>query len=326
MPYDEQNLSGAAPVRARSKETMEHASEDVRPVLRDQSSAEPPLMEPLSPVPQNGQGGSFSLNNSPEEPRFYAGIQDDLQVPWGWMEVLLLVILGVIGSAVVTWGAAQVAVRLFGIPASEVFGDTMSTAKSVVVLISQAMLDGLAILYLYLMLQARTTAPFWPSIGWREMRPGLGKIRDSALHYLAVGAMLAVVVSFVGGFLNSKETLPIEELLKARVSILLFGVLGVLVAPLVEETIFRGFLYPVIARRLGVMAGVAITGALFGLMHAAQLWGGWGQIALLILVGVVLTWVRARTGTVAASYFVHLGYNGLQLVGYLIYVVSGSHH
>ncbi len=76
----------------------------------------------------------------------------------------------------------------------------------------------------------------------------------------------------------------------------LFGVLGVLVAPLVEETIFRGFLYPVIARRLGIAAGIAITGTLFGLMHAAQLWGGWGQIALLIFVGVVLTWVRARIG------------------------------
>ena len=100
---------------------------------------------------------------------------------------------------------------------------------------------------------------------------------------------------------------------------MLFAVLGVLVAPLVEETIFRGFLYPVIARRLGIAAGVAITGTLFGLMHAAQLWGGWGQIALLILVGIVLTWVRARTGTVAASYFVHLGYNGLQLLGYLFY-------
>jgi len=158
------------------------------------------------------------------------------------------------------------------------------------------------------------------------MRPGAGKIRDRALQFLAGGAVLAIVISFAGGFFNSKTTLPIEELLKARVSILLFGVLGVLVAPLVEETIFRGFLYPVIARRLGVAAGVAVTGTLFGLMHAAQLWGGWGQIALLILVGVVLTWVRARTGTVAASYFVHLGYNGLQLVGYLIYVVSGVHH
>ena len=114
--------------------------------------------------------------------------------------------------------------------------------------------------------------------------------------------------------------------MKARVSILLFGILGVLVAPLVEETIFRGFLYPVIARQLGTIAGVAITGTLFGLMHAAQLWGGWGQIALLILVGIVLTWVRARTGSVAASFFVHLGYNSLQLAGYLVYLVGGSHH
>ena len=283
---------------------------------------EPSSMEPLEHTPQN----LTEIPLPPPAPRFRAGISDDLRVPWGWLEVVLFVILGVIGSVVVTWGMAQVAVRFFGANSNDVFGTTMSTAKSVVVLISQAMLDGFAILYLYLMLLARTPAPFWPSIGWREMLPGTGKIRDSALHFLAGGAVLAVVVTFAGGFFNSKETLPIEQLLQARVSILLFGILGVLVAPLVEETIFRGFLYPVIARRLGIAAGIAITGTLFGLMHAAQLWGGWGQIALLILVGVVLTWVRARTGTVAASYFVHLGYNGLQLAGYLIYIVSGSHH
>lgn len=278
-------------------------------------------MEPIEPAPQNQPDVSLP----PAAPYFRAGLSDDLLAPWGWFEVALLVILGVIGAAVVTWGAAEIAVRLFGVNSNEVFGTTVSTAKSVVVLLSQAALDACAILYLYLMVHARTDAPFWPTIGWREMRPGMGKIRDMAIQFLAGGAVLAVVVTFVGGFLNSKGALPIEELLKARVSILLFGILGVLVAPLVEETIFRGFLYPVIARRLGIAAGVAITGTLFGLMHAAQLWGGWGQIALLILVGVVLTWVRARTGTVAASYFVHLGYNGLQVVGYLIYVVSGHH-
>jgi membrane protease YdiL (CAAX protease family) len=296
---------------------MDGASEDVPP-----SAMEPPATEPRDPAPRNLP----DISLPPAGPQYRAGISDDLLVPWGWLEVALLVILGVIGSVVVTWGSAEVAVRFFGVNPNDVFGTTMSTAKSVVVLISQTILDACAILYLYLMLLARTPAPFWQSIGWRDMHPGSGKIRASALQFLAGGAVLAIVVSFAGGFLNSKATLPIEELLKARVSILLFGILGVLVAPLVEETIFRGFLYPVIARRLGIGAGVAITGTLFGLMHAAQLWGGWGQIALLILVGVVLTWVRARTGTVAASYFVHLGYNGLQLVGYLIYVVSGSHH
>ncbi len=279
-------------------------------------------MEPNDPSQLNLP----DVDLSPAAPHFHAGTSDDLRVPWGWLEVALFVILGVIGSVVVTWGMAEVAVRFFGAKPDDVFGTTMSTAKSIVVLMSQAVLDGLAIVYLYLMLQARTDAPFWPSIGWREMSTDEGRIRDSALQFLAGGAVLALVVSFAGGFLNSRETLPIEQLLQARISIVLFGVLGVLVAPLVEETIFRGFLYPVIARRLGIAAGVVITGALFGLMHAAQLWGGWGQIALLILVGVVLTWVRARTGTVAASYFVHLGYNGLQLAGYLIYITSGSHH
>ena len=313
MNYDDHSTSGAAPARARSNEPMENASEDIpSPAMESPESAPPGLVD-----------ASLRL---PVPPPYRAGSPDDLRVPWGWMEVALLVILGLIGTVAVTWGMAQIAVRLFGVPSNEVFGETMSTAKSVVVLLSQALLDVGAVLYLYLMLRARTDTPFWPSIGWREMRPGMPKIRDSALQFLAGGALLAVVVTFAGTFFNSKETLPIEELLKARVSILLFGVLGVLVAPLVEETIFRGFLYPVIARRTGVAAGIAITGTLFGLMHAAQLWGGWGQIALLILVGVVLTWVRARTGTVAASYFVHLGYNGLQLAGYLIYMIGVAHH
>jgi membrane protease YdiL (CAAX protease family) len=255
----------------------------------------------------------------------HAYIPEDLRVPWGWREVAVFVILALISAGVVTRGLAEVAVRFFGANSNDMFGTAITTSKSVVVLISQAILDFGAILFLYVMLIARTSQPFWQTIGWREMRPGEGQIRHAALQFLAGGAVLALAVTFVGGFLNSKETLPIEDLLQARVSVLLFSVLGILVAPLVEETIFRGFLYPVIARRVGIGAGVAITGTLFGLMHAAQLWGGWGQIALLILVGVTLTWVRARTGTVAASYFVHLGYNGLQLVGYVIFVVSGGH-
>jgi hypothetical protein len=42
--------------------------------------------------------------------------------------------------------------------------------------------------------------------------------------------------------------------------------------------------------------------------------------------GLFLTWVHSPPGTVAASYLVHLGYNGLQLAGYLIYIIGGWHH
>jgi len=311
MTYDDHNPSGAAPVRARADESPAGGSES--------EGAPPADMGSLGPKPQ-------SLGEIPPSPLTHNEILNDLRVPWGWHELLLFVILGAIGSVVITRGLAEIAIRIFGINSSDIFGDTMSTAKSVVVLVSQAVLDAGAILYFYLMIASRSPAPFWQTIGWRGLRAGPGSFRATVLQFLSGGAALALVVSFAGAFLNSKGSLPIDELLKARISVLLFAVLGVLVAPLVEETIFRGFLYPVIARRVGIAAGIAITGTLFGLMHAVQLWGGWGQIALLILVGVILTWVRARTGTVTASYFVHLGYNGLQLLGYLFYVTGGMHH
>ena len=310
MVNDEHNPAGAAPVRARSN--GEH-TEEYGPPPPVEPRVDFPIAEP-TPGP-------------PPEPRqpFPSGLPEDLRVPWGWPEVALFTILIVIGGFFITYGLAEAAVRIFGVGLSEVFGPTMSTAKSIVLLVGQAAVDASAILYLYLMLLVRTRAPFWKSIGWRDLHPGAGTIRHSALQFMAGGAALAVGVSLVGGFLNPKSSLPIEDLLKARVSVLLFGILGVLVAPLVEETIFRGFLYPVIARRTGIPAGIFMTGTLFGRMHAAQLWGGWGQIALLIIVGVVLTWVRAHTGTVVASYLVHLGYNGLQLAGYLLYVTTRHH-
>ena len=311
MTYDDHNPSGAAPVRVRASDTPDGSSEP--------EGVPPAAMESLDPAPRNMPG-------VPPVPQIRAGVSDDLRVPWGWHELLLFVILGVIGSVAVTRGMAEIAVRFFGANPSDMFGTTMSTAKSVVVLLSQAVLDAGAILYLYLMVLGRTPAPFWKTIGWRGLSSGAGSFRATALQFLSGGAVLALVVSFAGAFLNSKETLPIEELLKARISVFLFALLGVLIAPLVEETIFRGFLYPIIARRAGMAAGIAITGILFGMMHAVQLGGAWGQIALLMLVGIVLTWVRARTGTVTASFFVHLGYNGLQLLGYLIYVVGGLRH
>jgi len=55
------------------------------------------------------------------------------------------------------------------------------------------------------------------------------------------------------------------------------------------------------------------------------LWGGWSQIALLVGVGIVLTWVRARTGTVLASFLVHLGYNGLLFTAFVV-ATGGLRH
>jgi len=170
--------------------------------------------------------------------------------------------------------------------------------------------------FLYLTLRPRVVQPFWVSLGWREPRArDVPRPLFYAVCFLG-GFVLALAVSYVSHFFMPQRPLPIQALFQDRQSAYLMAVLGVLVAPLVEETIFRGFLYPVFARSLGAAAAVLLTGALFGMVHGAQLGGVLPLVALLGVVGCVFTVVRARTGSVIPCYFLHLGYNSILFVGF----------
>jgi hypothetical protein len=132
-----------------------------------------------------------------------------------------------------------------------------------------------------------------------------------------LGAVVSFLVDAASNLHPPKSTLPIDLILQDRVNALLFLLMAVLLAPIVEETIFRGYIYPVIAKSWGVVASIFITGALFGLLHGFQLGGALWEIALLVVVGIIFTWVRASARTVVASYCLHLGYNSFLFVGFL---------
>jgi len=77
----------------------------------------------------------------------------------------------------------------------------------------------------------------------------------------------------------------------------------------VEEIMFRGFLYPALARFTGPLPSIVVTAALFTALHGAQLSFSWAPLLLIFIVGVTLTVVRARTNSVALSVIVHMTYN-----------------
>jgi membrane protease YdiL (CAAX protease family) len=308
MNHDDSNPSGAAPVRAHASDGPEGAPP---PVIDPAESALASLSElPLSPPPRL---------------QFDASVPEDLRTPWGWTDLFLFVGFGFLGLLVAAGIVAGVAVFGFHVPISDFGAASTSPAKSMIAVLAQGVWSGFVLLYFFMLVRVRTKAPFWQTMGWHELHLGGQTASASALRCLGSGAILALLVTFAGKFLNEKGELPIEELFRSRPTVILLMIFGILVAPLVEETMFRGFLYPIVARRFGVGAGVIVTGILFGAMHAQQLWGGWGQIGLLIVVGVLLTWVRARTGTMAASYFVHLGYNSLLFLGFFI-ATGGLRH
>lgn len=85
-------------------------------------------------------------------------------------------------------------------------------------------------------------------------------------------------------------------------------VLAVLVAPVVEELVFRGVLYRSLRTRLPVGAAVALTTVAFTVGHAS------GSVPGALLLGVVAAMAYERTRTLLAPVAVHAASNAAMLL------------
>lgn len=93
----------------------------------------------------------------------------------------------------------------------------------------------------------------------------------------------------------------------------LFVAMVLLLGPLIEEFLFRGLLYPVIAEWWGVAMGIVATAFVFSALHIDQ--GIYGFLAR-FLVGIFLAFLYERTDSIWYPVLAHSGYNlGAHLVG-----------
>src|SRR5216684_3763788 len=151
-------------------------------------------------------------------------------------------------------------------------------------------------LFLYVTLAVLRGLPFWSSLGWKKLKSNLSDGKANPWAYFFSGCGLAIFVFIASAQVHTSDKIPIQEIIKNRSSAMLLMAMAVLVAPLVEETVFRGYLYPLFAKSFGI-------------------------VPLLILVGIIFTFARAHTGTVLASFLLHLGYNSMIAVA----TVVGTH-
>ena len=126
---------------------------------------------------------------------------------------------------------------------------------------------------------------------------------------VALGALLAITVLLVSSWFPPGEPPPIENLMASPGAIYVFAVFGIGVAPFLEEVIFRGFVFTVLANLGGSSLAVPATAALFAGLHAPQLWGSWAGITLIFVVGYVLSLARDRSGSLIPSFIIHTAYN-----------------
>jgi membrane protease YdiL (CAAX protease family) len=156
---------------------------------------------------------------------------------------------------------------------------------------------------------------FWQTLGfsWPGSVPpwkGIASCFGVAALLLGVGVL---VTSLLGGSKTDLDRL-IESSFQARIATVF---LAVLTAPLVEEVVYRGMLYPAIQRVLGMGWAIAIVSVLFAGVHVYQYRTSVGVILVITVLSITLTLIRALTGKLLPSFVVHLFFNGLQSL-YLI--------
>ena len=94
-----------------------------------------------------------------------------------------------------------------------------------------------------------------------------------------------------------------------------FLVLAVLMAPVAEELLFRGWIFTALRSRRSAFAAIVLSAAAFAAPHG----NGAPLYALAVFpVGLVLGRVRERTGSIKATMLLHAGYNAaLMGLGFL---------
>lgn len=166
----------------------------------------------------------------------------------------------------------------------------------------QAVSYALLLLLLYFLIRRRGL-PFWSSLTVRPLPAA------QATTALVAGVLLALLVQLVNALFPPPEPLALDRLFTSRAAAQLIVAASILLAPLVEEIVFRGYIYGLLERIWGVAAAVLASGVLFGSIHFPQLWPGYFQMFLLCVVGLVFSITRAQTGNTTAAIAVHFGYN-----------------
>jgi uncharacterized protein len=226
-------------------------------------------------------------------------------VPWGW-ETIWQVLLGffVIGQLLLP--------QIFGIFVaisgwSPKQGSLLESATYI--LVSYLLLAGLVTGFLWVSLAAYRPLP----IGWFSFRGYKNWLLWGIGGYL-VATPIVLLVSVVNDRLwqgkgGSNPILSIVLENKDNLAFFLFFLTAAVAAPVFEEYLFRGFLFPSLTRYMSVWQSIFLSGLIFAVAHLSV-----SEIIPLAVLGSILSYVYYRTGNLLASMLIHSLWNGGSLL------------
>ncbi len=170
--------------------------------------------------------------------------------------------------------------------------------------------------YISLLIKTGYRLPFWRGLGWRKVRAG------GLVYLVLAGVCLSLAVELMPRLLPDTEKFPLEQMFSSPAAAYVVALFAVLVAPFMEELVFRGVLFAFLENLVSVRFAIVGTAVLFAGLHVPEYWHAWNKVFLILLVGFVFSLVRGVSGSVTASFILHLSYNGSQMFALF---VSSNH-
>lgn len=135
-----------------------------------------------------------------------------------------------------------------------------------------------------------------------------------------MGGALLISAFYTGTVLKGKEaqgdTNAIVDGLDSPAGVALGFLAIAVVAPIVEELLFRGYLQTALSRRMKPWMAIVLSSALFGAIHFQPL-----AFPILALLGAVFGYLYHRTGSLKVNIALHMANNAF---AFLALVLAGS--
>jgi uncharacterized protein len=214
---------------------------------------------------------------------------------WGYADLAL--VLGIL--------VAFVVLMIAGVGALALVYPKLRSDPTPLLVPTQLLLYGFVYLSFWLDFKSRYNRPVLSSLGWRPARINL-------ILCGAGGFALAFAISALASLLHTPTiTSPFDKLTTSALSTVLFGIMAVVLGPFFEELFFRGFVQPLLTRTFGTIAGILLTAALFGGLHAPEYSWAWQYALAVTLAGAVFGWLREKTNSIVPSTVMHACFNGV---------------
>lgn len=241
------------------------------------------------------------------------------QWPWGPQEAIIVSVVAYLAGQLLVGGVFGLALAAMGWSAGRI-NNAFNGIGAQFGLVLTA--EGLSLLTLWWFIRYRKAhwrivgflrSPRWKDVGLAV----LGFVIYFALLLTAAG--LARAIFHIN--LDQKQELGFDHIVGSSEKIMAFVSL-VLVPPFVEETIFRGFLFTGLRKKLPLLAAAILTSLLFAGPHLLESSSGPLWIAGIdtFVMSLVLCYLREKTGALWSGILIHMLKNGVAFLFLYVFV------